>query len=101
MIIVHADTEIDPKDVAEVEARGTEFAAKCRAEDGCTEYQLSWTFGAPTVLRLIENWVDMAAYKTHTSQPHVAEWAAWIGPMTTGPLTSHRFDVELVDPQAF
>lgn len=97
MIIVHSQMPIVPEAKAEVESRGAEFAATCRAEDGAVDYQLSWTFGETATLRLLEHWTSLEAYTTHTAQPHVAEWAAWIPGKAAGPLQGHRYDLEGVE----
>jgi quinol monooxygenase YgiN len=101
VIIVHAELPVIPDKKGEVEARGVEFAATCATEDGCTAYVLSWKFGEESTLRLIENWESLEAYNTHTAQPHVAEWAAWIPHQAAGQLGGPRYNVELVEPQGF
>lgn len=101
MIIVHAECPIASEQRAEVETRGAEFAAKNRSEEGCIAYQLSWKFGEPAILCLVENWESMAAYKAHVAQEHVAEWAAWIPGKSLGSLQSKRYNVEPVDPPGF
>lgn len=93
MIIVHSELPVKPESRDEVDARGAEFAAKCRTEDNCTDYQLAWKFGEPNILRLVENWASYDAYKIHTEQPHVKEWAAWIPAHADGPLNGTRYHV--------
>lgn len=90
MIIVHGEMEIDSAKMARVEADGATFAARCREEDGCVDYQLAWKFGEPTTLRLLEVWATKAAYETHVGQPHVKEWSAWIPSAAAGPLSTRR-----------
>ncbi|GGH43092.1 putative quinol monooxygenase [Microbacterium album] len=101
MIIVHAEMPINPAKKAEVESRGAEFAATCRAEEGAVDYQLSWKFGEPATLQLVEHWDTLEAYKTHTTQPHVHDWAAWIPGQAAGALEVGRYHVEPVEPQGF
>lgn len=101
MIIVHAVMPIVPERRGEVEERGAVFAAACREEEGCVDYQLSWAFGAAAELRLLEHWESPEAYQAHTEQPHVKEWATWIPAQAAGPLRSERMNLELANPQGF
>ncbi|WP_432563484.1 putative quinol monooxygenase [Kineococcus sp. SYSU DK003] len=78
VVIVHGGITVAADRVEEVDAQAVAFAQTCRGETGCREYQLSWLAGAPDRLRLLEVWDSQEAYAAHGTQPHVAEWTAFV-----------------------
>jgi len=43
-----------------------------RTEEGCIEYAYSTDILDPTILRIVEKWVDEAALVSHFQEPHMA-----------------------------
>lgn len=83
MIIVHGGITVDPARITDVDQVGQTFQQASLAEDGCVEYQLSWKIGEPGHLRLLEIWASKDQHEAHKSQPHTAEWTAFISGVAT------------------
>ncbi len=97
-VVVHSEIEVDGDKIDAVDARGAVFAAKSREEDGAIDYQLAWKLGEPTILRLLEFWSSVEAYREHVEQAHTKEWASWIATQTSGrPLNGLRHELVPVD----
>lgn len=72
MIIVLAEVEIDPAVLAEVKAASQAMEAASQAEAGCLAYVFTQEVNQPTKVRLIEQWVDLAALQQHFQSAHMA-----------------------------
>ncbi|GAA5077930.1 quinol monooxygenase YgiN [Thermocatellispora tengchongensis] len=78
MVIVYGHVSVDPGRLDEVRAAAAEFQARCRSEDGCIDYTLSWDTGEAATLCLLEAWTGEPAHEVHREQEHVKEWTAFI-----------------------
>lgn len=78
MLYVYGGIAVDPARRAEVETAAREFAARCREEEGCLEYNLAWNTEDENYLRLLEVWEPTSTHAAHTEQAHVLEWTAFI-----------------------
>ncbi|SDY56302.1 putative quinol monooxygenase [Herbiconiux ginsengi] len=96
MLYVYGGVPTDPAKRAEIEEAARAFQEKCLAEEGCVEYNLSWSIAEPGYLRLLEVWVPNEAHATHTQQPHVLEWTAFIQSAATAPPSFSKFVVDVV-----
>ncbi len=93
MVIIYGGVAVDPAKVAEVSEAGVAFQAKCRAEDGCLDYTLSWELAEPNRIRLVEAWATEQAYEAHTAQEHVKDWTAFMGRVAVDAPAFTRTDV--------
>ena len=69
------------KDAAELERVRPEVIAMMRAsaaEPGCLSYAYSQDLDDPTIVRVIERWVDEAALSEHFGTPHMATFSLTI-----------------------
>ncbi|GAA1701320.1 hypothetical protein GCM10009808_19020 [Microbacterium sediminicola] len=78
MLYVYGGILVDPARKEEVTAKAAVFAAKCREEEGCVEYNLSWNAENENYLRLLEIWEPSESHLAHVQQPHVLEWTEFI-----------------------
>lgn len=85
MLIVYGGVRVVPERVAEVAAAAAPFEQLCRAEDGCVQYVLSWRVDDSARIQLLEAWATREAWEVHKTQPHVKEWAAFVGGAAAGP----------------
>ncbi|MFN8224985.1 MAG: antibiotic biosynthesis monooxygenase [Gaiellales bacterium] len=85
MLIVYGGVRVLEERVTEVDEAARVFEQKCREEDGCVEYVLSWRVDDATRIQLLEAWETREAWETHKTQPHVVEWAAYVGSVAAGP----------------
>ena len=90
-VVIYGAISVRPDEVERISAIAAEFVGEVHKEDGCVAYELSWDVVDPTVLRLVEHWVDDDAYQVHRVQPHVAAWATTITAAQAGPLSSTKF----------
>ena len=72
MIVVNAIVETSVENIATMQAAIAEMEAASRAEAGCIDYTFCVELNDPTRLRIIENWVDVAALTEHFRTPHMA-----------------------------
>ncbi len=48
--------------------------AESRAEDGCLAYSYAQDILDPTLIHVVERWLDRAALNAHFASPHIAAW---------------------------
>lgn len=97
MVLVYGGCAVDPVRVAEITEAAAEFAARCRAEDGCVDYILSWDVIEPNRLRLVEAWESTDASTAHRAQQHTKEWTAFIGSAAIDRPSFRHVDVPSLD----
>lgn len=78
MVIVYGGVRVDPARVEEVTKAARAFQEKCRAEDGCIDYILSWDLTETNRIHLVEAWDSPTAAEVHRTQKHVKEWVSLI-----------------------
>ena len=72
MIVVNALVETSVENIATMQAAIVEMETASRAEAGCIDYTFCVELNDPTRLRIVENWVDLAALTEHFRTPHMA-----------------------------
>lgn len=97
MLYVYGGILVDPARKDEVTAKAAEFAAACRAEEGCLEYNLSWNVENENYLRLIEVWEPTETHLAHVQQPHVLEWTAFIQGAAAAAPAFTKYVVDVVE----
>lgn len=84
MLIVQGTVRVRAEDVERVRAAVSWYAPTTRAEEGCIHYALAHDMLDPTLLHVIERWVDEAAFDAHVASAHVKrinEFMSKIGPL--------------------
>jgi quinol monooxygenase YgiN len=93
VFIVYGGITVDPAKVEEVAHVAREFEKKCRAEDGCVDYILSWRITEPNRIQLVEAWETEEAALSHRAQEHVKEWKEFIEGASIGEAAFSHFAV--------
>lgn len=78
MVIVYGGVRVDPARVAEVTEAARTFQEKCRDEEGCVDYILSWDLTEPNRIHLVEAWDSNGTAEAHKTRAHVKEWVTFI-----------------------
>ncbi len=76
MIVVNVIVETSVENIATMQAAVAEMEAASRAEAGCADYTFCVELNDPNRLRIVENWVDIAALTEHFRTPHMAAFNA-------------------------
>ncbi len=74
MIVVFAEVEVAPENVAAMRDAVSEMEQASRAEAGCHEYVFSQELSSPEKLRIFELWESMEALEAHFQMPHMARF---------------------------
>lgn len=76
MIVVNVMVETSAENIAAMQAAIAEMETASRAEAGCIDYTFCVELNDPTRLRVVENWLDVAALSEHFRTPHMAAFNA-------------------------
>jgi quinol monooxygenase YgiN len=79
MIVVLAEIEIAPENLAAMKDAVREMETASLAEAGCHEYCFSQELSHPEKLRIVELWESMDALAEHFGMPHMKTFNQAIG----------------------
>ena len=79
MIVVLAEIEIAPENLASMKDAIREMEKASLAEAGCHEYCFSQELSHPEKLRIVELWESMDALGAHFGMPHMKTFNEAIG----------------------
>ncbi len=79
MIVVNAIIESTESDIAAMKEAIREMETHSRREAGCNDYTFSVETSNPNVIRVTEQWENMAALAAHFAEPHMAVFPASYG----------------------
>ncbi|MEO0464701.1 MAG: putative quinol monooxygenase [Pseudomonadota bacterium] len=65
-----------------------------RAEEGCIEYAYSQDILDPTILHIVEKWVDQAALAVHFETPHMAAFQKTLGELDLNIIEVSKFQAD-------
>ena len=66
------------------------FAAATRGETGCVDIRVFESLGEPAVFTIHSEWVDEAAFETHTQLPHTVRFVEAAEKLLTDPVQGLR-----------
>ena len=72
MIVVNAIIESTESDIVAMKEAIGEMETHSRREPGCNDYTFSVEISNPNVIRVTEQWENMAALTAHFAEPHMA-----------------------------
>ena len=72
MIVVNAIIESTESDIAAMKESIREMETHSRREPGCNDYTFSVETSNPNIIRVTEQWENMAALAAHFAEPHMA-----------------------------
>ena len=72
MIVVNAILESTESDIAAMKEAIREMETHSRREAGCNDYTFSVETSNPNIIRVTEQWENMAALAAHFAEPHMA-----------------------------
>ena len=78
MLIVLAKAKVGAGAMEPARAAIAEMVAASNAEPGCIAYAFTQDVLDPSVLHIVEKWVDEAALAAHFATPHMAAFGAAI-----------------------
>ena len=93
MIIVLVRVEVHADNLSSLKEAMNTMERESRAEAGCQDYVFATEISAPSVMRVVERWDDMAALQFHFSTPHMATFNAAIGNLGAGPMEIKVYEV--------
>lgn len=72
----------------------TAMVEASRKEEGCIEYAYSVDVLDPTVLNIIEKWVDDEALVTHFQMPHMAAFQSALAKLDVTVVAAYKFQTD-------
>ncbi|WDA40157.1 putative quinol monooxygenase [Erythrobacter sp. BLCC-B19] len=78
MLIVLAKAKVSADALAAAKPAIAAMVAASNAEEGCIAYAFTQDLGDPTIIHIVEKWVDDAALAAHFATPHMAAFGAAI-----------------------
>ena len=93
MVVMHSEVPIDPAFREAAMELMAWMAAESRAENGVIDYRVTADIEDPNTLRIIEQYEDDEAARSHESSEHLDEFQERIGPCLADDATLYRFDV--------
>ena len=79
MLIVLAKAKVSAEALEAARPAIAAMVAASNAEEGCIAYAFTQDLGDPTLIHIVEKWVDDAALVAHFATPHMAAFGAAIG----------------------
>ncbi len=98
MIVVNARIEATEATIAALKDAIATMEQASRAEAGCHDYTFSVELNDPNVLRITEQWQDMAALEAHFGMPHMAAFQAAMAAHPPKGVSAHFYDAKEVPP---
>ncbi len=93
MIVKHSEVPVDPDSRERAIEAMKWMAVESRSEPGVIDYRVTVDIEDPNVLRIVEQYEDSEAARSHESSEHLDEFQERIGPCLADDATLYRFDV--------
>ncbi len=93
MVVMHSEVPIDPAFREAAMELMAWMAAESRAENGVIDYRVTADIEDPNTLRIIEQYEDDEAARSHESSEHLEAFQEKMEPYLAGEAVLHRFAV--------
>ena len=92
MIIVSGTLRIAESDIEKAMELGATMAAASLEEAGCSAYGFWQSPGDPTLVRVFEEWASEEDLGTHFATPHMADFMAGLGQLSTSDMELSKYE---------
>lgn len=98
MLVVAAEIKLAAEDVAKYIELSKPMIAASRAEPGNHLYVFGQDILDSTIIRITEQWEDLAALKAHFTMPHTMEFLAAVDSLSLEKMEATSYEVSSYGP---
>ncbi|ERG94377.1 putative quinol monooxygenase [Haloquadratum walsbyi] len=93
MIVIHSEVPISDESKPEASKILKDMALKSREEPGVIDYRVTFDIETPVTARIIEQYDDWDAVKSHESSSHLESFQQAIEPHMSAEPTLYQYEV--------